>query len=129
MREGGIAVGGKKRDRDRATEAFRRWARAGCPSQVQIREDGTETEKDFRACASVFAMLQKDEAWGRENNASAEIRRAVLEVYMVYPERKMRKCEVTMRVKRLAMERYVSERQVYAWLARARTLWWKVREG
>lgn len=117
-----------KRDRDRATEAFRRWARAGCPSIWEIRQDGSDTEKDFRACASVFAMLRKDETWGRENNASAEIRRAVEEVYMEHPERRLRRNEVSMRVRRVACEQYVSERVVYRWLAKARTLWWKFRE-
>lgn len=119
---------GKKRDRNRATEAFRRWARAGCPGHHQIRQDGSDTERDFRACASVFMMLEREKAWGRENSAASEIRRAVTEVYMVDPERRMRRQEVTMRVRRFAVENFVSERQVYIWLAKAREMWWRCRE-
>lgn len=108
------------------TEAFRRWARAGCPVGDKIRETGDDTEKDFRACAAVFDVLGR--RIGRDNAAFAEIRRAVEEVYMQEPQRKLRKMEVTLRVRRVALETYVSERQVYAWLARARALWWRYRE-
>lgn len=121
-------MSGKKQMRDRATEAFRRWARAGKPGFDAIREDGSDTERDFRACASVFAMLSRDEIWERKNSPSAEIRRAIEQIYMVEPFRALRKQEVSLRVRRLATDRYVSERQVYAWLAKARSLWWKFRE-
>lgn len=117
-----------KRERDSATIAFRRWARAGCPEGEEIRRDGSDMERDFRACAAVFVMLEREAVRGRENTAAAEIRRAVEEVYMAEPRRPMRKNEVVMRVRRLAAERYVSERAVYKWLRRARMLWWRVRE-
>lgn len=120
-------MSGSKRDRDRATEAFRKWARAGCPVGTAIRATGTDTEADFRACEAVFAALAKDEVRGRENSACREIRKALLDVYMDEPKRPLRRMEVTMRVRRMAVECFVSERQVYAWLARARSMWWKYR--
>ena len=117
-----------KRMRDKATDAFRRWARAGRPVGRAIRADGSDTEADFRACAAVFALLEKQQIRGRENSAAGEIRRAVEEVYMREPERSLRKLEVTLRVRRIAVEGWISERQVYAWLAKARSLWWKCRK-
>lgn len=110
-----------KRARDRASMAFRRWARAGCPAGNEIREDGSDTEKDFRACAAVFDVLSRQ----RE---TAEILTAIKGVYMEEPWRKLHKSEVTLRVRRIAVERYVPERRVYRWLARGRRLWWELRE-
>ena len=65
-----------KRDRDRATEAFRRWARAGCPGPDQIR-DGKGAE-DLRACVAVFAALEEKRAERyRKNFPAFEIMEAV----------------------------------------------------
>ena len=120
-------MSGKKRERDMASEAFRRWARAGRPETVQIRSDGSDTERDFRACAAVFDALKREETWGRENSPAREIRRAVEDVYMADPEIRIRKNMITMRVRRFAVEHYVTERLVYGWLARARKMWWTFR--
>ena len=121
---------GERRDRDRATEAFRRWARAGCPPPDQIRVDkvGHEVAEDFRACSAVFAVLEKESRRGRENTAAAEIIRAVRAVYMEEPFRKLLRQEVSHRVQAVATERYVSAREVYNWLARARRMWLMYRE-
>lgn len=123
-------MSGKIRDRVRATEAFRRWARAGCPEPEQIRTDrvGHEAAEDFRACAAVFAVLDKESRRGRANNPAEEIVRAVRCVYMEEPFRRLRRQEVSLRVRALALERYVSEREVYYWLAKARAMWWKYRQ-
>jgi len=123
-------LSGKKRDRDRATEAFRRWARAGCPTPEQIREEkaGHEVAEDFRACAAVFAALERERRRGRENSAAGEIMIAVREVYMEEPFRRLRWQEVSLRVRAVSTEHYVSERQVYNWLARARRMWLMYRE-
>lgn len=115
----------RKRARDRATEAFRRWARAGCPRFEKIR-DGRGAE-DLRACAAVFDELERGRR--RANFPAEEIERAVRGVYMEEPRRPMRRTEVTMRVRRLACELYVSERMVYFWLARARALWSRYRDA
>ena len=92
-----------KRDRARATEAFRRWARAGCPGAYEIRGN-TKDAADMRACASVFVTLWAMQR-GRKNFAAEDIARAVREVYMIDPCRPMRPGDVTMRVRRLAVER------------------------
>lgn len=114
-----------KRDRARATDAFRRWARAGCPAADEIR-GSTKGAADLKACASVFVTLWAMQR-GRKNFAAEDIARAVREVYMVDPCRPMRPGDVTLRVRRLAVERYVSERMVYFWLAKARRMWIRAR--
>ena len=111
----------RDQDRDRATEAFRRWARAGCPGADEIRGN-TKDAADMKACASVFVTLWAMQR-GRKNFAAEDIARAVREIYMVEPSRPIRPGDVTLRVRRLAVERYVSERMVYYWLAMARRMW------
>ena len=103
------AIVRNKRERDRASEAFRRWARAGCPGFDQIRD--VKGSEDLRACAAVF------------DAAGELIRRAVREVYMEEPRRPMRRAEVTMRVRRVGFECGVDERTVYRWLGAARKMW------
>ncbi len=120
-----MSLSESKRMRDKASNAFRQWARAGCPMGANIKKGVLEA--DFTACASVFLALAKDEIRGRENTAAREIRKAVMAVYMDEPYRPLRKLEVSNRVRRVALESYVSERQVYAWLAKARGLFWKFR--
>ena len=119
-------MSGKTRDRERVTEAFRRWARAGCPEPDQIRTEmvGHEVAEDFRACAAVFGALEKDM---RSNGVGPHAVRAVRQVYMAQPFRALRKCEISLRVRAVAREEYASERQVYAWIAKTRSLWFRFR--
>lgn len=117
---------GNKRDRDRATEAFRRWARAGCPDMDEIR-DGKGAE-DLRACVAVFAELEEKRAERyRTNFPGYEIERAVREVYMADPGRKLRKSELSGRVRRVAFCLCADERTVYRWLCAARRMWVEFR--
>lgn len=117
-----------KRARDQATAAFRRWAQLGCPDAEEIKTRGYGAAADLRSCCAVFVVLQSRERKRiRSNTAAGEILRAVREVYMEEPTRPLRRQEVTLRVRRLAVERYVSERQVYTWLWQARKLWWEFR--
>ena len=95
-------MGGAKRDRDRATEAFRKWARAGCPDADEMKMGTRKYDADIRACAAVFAMLKEESMMakrgaGRMNTASGEIMHAVRCVYMEEPTRPMRRAEVTMK--------------------------------
>lgn len=117
-------MSGKTRDRERVTEAFRRWARAGCPEPGEIKKVSEEVAADFRACAAVFSALDKDM---RSNGIGPLAVRAVRQVYMEQPFRALRKCEISLRVRAVAREEYVSERQVYSWLAKARALWCRYR--
>jgi hypothetical protein len=116
-----------KRDRDRATEAFRRWARAGCPGTDQIR-DGKGAE-DLRACVAVFASLEEKRADRyRTNFPAIEIMEAVRAVYMEYPRRKLRRGEIALRVIRFGREEFADERTVYRWLSTARRMWADFRD-
>lgn len=112
-------MSGTKRDRDRATEAFRRWARAGRPAAGAIRH--VRGAADLRACAAVFAELSSGA--GRANRAWAEIMTAVEEVYMAYPDRPLRRSDITARVRCAAFLLTADERTVYRWLAEARRMW------
>lgn len=114
-----------KRDRDRATEAFRRWARAGCPELDKIR-DGRGAE-DLRACVAVFDVLGHSQQ-RRTNFPAFEIERAVRDVYMEDPGRKLRKLELSMRVRRVAFCLCADERTVYRWLSTARRMWTDFRD-
>lgn len=117
-----------KRARDTATAAFRRWAKLGQPDAERIRERGYKGAADLVACCAVFVLLKSRELKRyRSNTAAGEILRAVREVYMEEPMRPLRRQEVTLRVRRLANERYVSERRVYEWLRIARNMWWQYR--
>ena len=116
-------MSGSKRDRDRATEAFRRWARAGCPCIDEIR-DGRGAD-DIRACAAVAAELGNDR--GRANRAGREIMAAVRTVYMALPDRRLGRSDITLRVRRAAFELCADERTVYRWLGIARRMWMEYR--
>ena len=120
-----------RRNRVRATEAFRRWARAGCPGADKIEAQGGKAQAriDLMACAVVFAMLA-DGTHGRKNEPEgAEIMAAVRAVYLADPDRDLHKSEITRRVVRFTFEHHVSERTVYYWLGKARAMWWKVRQA
>ncbi|MBR4184302.1 MAG: hypothetical protein IKQ87_00920 [Clostridia bacterium] len=81
---------------------------------------------DLRACAAVFAEL--DDGRGRSNMPRDEIKAAVLSVYMDDPGRRLRKTEITMRVRRTAFEMHADERTVYRWLGIARRMWADYRD-
>ena len=70
-----------KRDRDRANEAFRRWALLGMPDADVIRRTKYKRAADLLACASVFAMLRDQH--GRTNAAGEDVIRAVTAEYRV----------------------------------------------
>lgn len=116
------------RDRRHITEAFRKWARLGCPGPEGIR--GRRDAGDLMACAAVFAMLMERAAddGRRKNRPDAMIAEAIRAVYMTQPERPVRRSDITLRVRRFAVEQYTGERTVYAWLATGRAMWESVRK-
>lgn len=119
---------GNKRDRDRATEAFRRWARAGCPGMEDIKD--VKGADDLRACVAVFAELERRRADRyRTNFPAIEIMEAVRAVYMAQPRKKLRRGEITLRVRRFGYEQFADERTVYIWLHRARKMWVMFRDN
>ena len=132
-------MSGKHKTRTRATEAFRRWAREGCPDADTIRasialrrwprEISTDGAYDLLACAVVFALLSEERSRGLWKNGHQKlIRDAVRCVYMEEPWRQLRRTEVTLRVRRFAVENYCTERNVYAMLATARAMWVRARD-
>ena len=108
--------------RDYAVSAFRLWARLGYPSAEALKISG---EGDFAlladvaACERCFRLLEHEEG--------GLICAAVREVYMRNPSRRLYKREITGRVIRFSAERYISERQVYNYLSRARRLFSSLR--
>lgn len=118
-------MSGSKRDRDRATEAFRRWARAGCPDAETIRKKNGKGTADLLACASVFAALREKQ--GRTNAAGEEIIRAVVAIYMQEPWRPLRNGEIGARATRFALEMPADRSTVFRWLDKARKMWAEFR--
>lgn len=114
-----------KRDRDRATEAFRRWALLGMPDPDTIRRTRYKRAADLLACASVFAALRDRK--GRTNAAGEEIVRAVVAIYMQEPWRPLRRGEVGTRAMRFALECPAGRTTVFRWLDRARKMWAEFR--
>lgn len=119
---------------DYAVGAFRYWAELGCPSYeeaaARVRSDALGKYGD-RADFAESAMA--DAAPGLYDILACEVtfrefeRRgdelfcdAVREVYMVSPGRRIRRGELSARVRAFACARYLSERQVYYYLSRAR---------
>ena len=120
-------MSGNKRDRDRATEAFRRWALLGTPDPETIRKMRYKRAVDLLACASVFAALRDRQ--GRANAAGEEIVRAVVAIYMQEPWRPLRRGEVSRRVIRFAMEYPTDRSTVFRWLDKARRMWLEFRRS
>ena len=116
-----------KRDRDRATEAFRRWALLGMPDPETIRKMRYKRAADLLACASVFAALRDRQ--GRANAAGEEIVRAVVAIYMQEPWRPLRRGEVSARTVRFAMEYPAGRSTVFYWLDKARRMWQEFRRN
>lgn len=114
-----------KRDRDRATEAFRRWALLGMPDPDTIRRMRYKRAPDLMACASVFAALRDPR--GRSNAAGEDVIRAVTAVYMQEPWRPLRRGEVGMRATRFSIEYPADRSTVFRWLGKARRMWWELR--
>lgn len=132
--------------RDYATEAFRFWARHGCPSYEEAverikrrainRAFGIDPEKaliyaeaevekasaglcDIMACSQVFTTL--------DDTGRGLVCEAVRAVYMTEPWKIPKRGELSARVLAFALEIPLSERQVYQYLKQARELFAAVR--
>ena len=104
--------------RDYATEAFRTYARLGCPAQ-QLHSGDSALVADM---AAVNETLQRFEAEGAEG-----IVEAVRAVYFVSPNVELGRGDVSARVAAFAVGYHISEREVYRWLRKARLCFAKVR--
>ena len=104
--------------RDYATEAFRLYARMGCPSLKEIGGEGA-TAADLRAVCEVLRLLSLQ---GQE-----EVIAAVRAVYFVAPRQEIERGSISARVEAFAVEYPTSVPSVYRWLRVARHLFGKVR--
>ena len=102
----------KTKYRDYATAAFREWALWGCPVGTGMPSGSDELSKakraDMKACGMCMQTLTKT---GR-----GDICEAVKAVYMERPGEKLTRGELSARVVKFSLCRYVAERQVYEWL-------------
>lgn len=104
--------------RDYATEAFRTYARLGCPVE-QVHTGDAALDADV---AAVQATLRRFIADGRE-----DVVEAVRAVYFAAPDTEIAKGDISARVELFAAEYYASVRTVYRWLYRARLRFAKER--
>ena len=104
--------------RDYATEAFRLYARMGCPSPKEIGGEGA-TAADLRAVSEVLRILSLR---GRE-----EVIAAVRAGSVGAPRQEIERGSISARVSAFAVGYPASIRSVYTWLGIARELFGKVR--
>ena len=104
--------------RDYATEAFRTYARLGCPSSTVSTGDAA-LDADITAVQRTLRQIVADGGDG--------IVAAVRAVYFTAAEREIAKGDISARVERFAAEYYVSVRSVYGWLQKARLRFAKER--
>jgi hypothetical protein len=104
--------------RDYATEAFRLYARMGCPAEREIGGEGA-TAADLKAVCEVLHILALQ---GKE-----EVIAAVRAVYFVAPRQEIERGSISARVEAFAVGLPAAPSSVYRWLRTARDLFGKVR--
>lgn len=107
--------------RDYATEAFRFYARMGCPTYK-------EAEAATRSAAELYDIVAVGETLKRlECGDKTYIARAVKVVYFVKPDKPLGSGDIEARVTRQSLLAPASERTVYRWLAEARRTFAEIR--
>ena len=104
--------------RDYATEAFRTYARMGCPAEA-VHSGDSALVADM---AAVRETLRRFEGEGNEGIVAA-----VRAVYFASPSVELGRGDVGARVASFAAGYHISEREVYRWLRKARLCFAKVR--
>ena len=119
------------RDRTSAAAAFRKYARYGFDRRRLSAFDMYECIKGSVASVqqakemlAVYDTLRLFAAYGREETV-----RAVRAVYFTYPGCRLKKNDLSLRVRRFAVENYCDERTVYRRLAEALKLYSTLLEG
>lgn len=119
---------------DYAVGAFRYWSACGCPSYeeaaARVRSDAVQKYGDRAewvesamadAAPGLYDILACEVTFRElEECGESLVCDAVREVYMASPGRRIRRGELSARVRAFACTRYLSERQVYYYLSRAR---------
>lgn len=123
------------------TEAFRLFARLGCPPYERAREIVYQQELNKRSeCRPDIAVVQAERAVEKqtptlldilaveetisilEKGEKSNIVSAVKAVYFVNPQQPLRRGDISNRVRRFAITYPADERTVYRWLKEARLL-------
>lgn len=114
----------KESYRDCATNAFRLWAALGKPSYEEAAErlaDAVGGEDEMAEhMGGLYDILACVRVWEKIGREKPYICDCVEFVYMHEPNRGLRYREIGSLVLRFSVERHVSERQVWNWLAEAR---------
>ena len=111
--------------------AFRKYARYGYDRAglnifeiCDIARGATADAQSAAELIAVYQTLRALEYTGREETAAA-----VRAVYFTFPERPLKKNEITFRVRRFSGESYMDERTVYRHLRAAKELFLKFYEN
>ncbi len=113
------------KDRMNASAAFRKYARYGFDRRQLSALDMYECIKGSASSVeqanemlAVYDTLRLLAAYGKEETV-----RAVKAIYFAYPGCRLKKNDLSLRVRRFAMENYCDERTVYRRLAEAQRIW------
>ena len=111
--------------------AFRKYARRGYDKMglnifemCDMAKGASADATDAAETVAVYRTIKALEFTGREETASA-----LRAVYFSFPERPLKKNEISWRVRRFASESYMDERTVYRHLKTAKSLFSKFYEN
>lgn len=102
--------------RDYATEAFRFYARMGCPTYKQA-EAMIKSSPELADVAAVIETLEQF-----ERGEKTYIAKAVKAVYFVKPDKPLESGDIEARVIRHSLHAPAAESSVYRWLRLAREI-------
>lgn len=117
-------------NRSHAAAAFRKYARYGFDRRhlrpldmYECIKGSTPSAESAGEMLAVYDTLRLLRFYGKEETV-----RAVRAVYFTYPGCRLKKNDLSLRVRRFAMENYCDERTVYRRLSEALRLWWALME-
>lgn len=113
------------KDRIYASAAFRKYARYGFDRRhlpafdmYECIKGSTSSQEQANEMLAVYDTLRLLDAYGKEETV-----RAIRAVYFTYPGCRLKKNDLSLRVRRFAVENYCDERTVYRRLAEAQRIW------
>ena len=121
----------RKKQEDRAVAAFTRYARYGFHrrpltgfAMMDCIRGSTACEEEAREMLAVYDTLRLLTYMNKREEL-----RAIYEVYFTSRGRRLRRNDVSLRVRRFAVENYYDDRTVYRRLARVKRLFLAVEAG